>query len=151
MLSTIHAGLRARIWHVVGKLRAVLPFLTAPGCILCTSLRLLAAAGNDGPDRDVAAGGSASGPDFANVRTVGPDWTKDVQGWLVLSGFYYGYLRNYAQRTMAKRRCLEGCRLDNNRSVLGDAWNVACKAERENFCKSLQCTKCEETARAPSV
>ncbi len=31
---------------------------------------------------------------FRNFRTV-----KDVQAWLGLSGFYRGYLRNYAQRT----------------------------------------------------
>ena len=51
---------------------------------------------------------------------------------------------------MAKRRCLE-VREDKNRSVLGDACNAACEAERDNFCKSLQCTKCDGTARAATV
>ena len=40
--------------------------------------------------------------DFRNFTTV-----KDVQAWLGLSGFYRGYLKNYAQRTVAVRRCLE--------------------------------------------
>ena len=75
--------------------------------------------------------------DFTNFRTV-----KDVQAWLGLSGFYRGYLRNYAQRTVAMRRCLEVCRLDKNRTVLGDAWNAACEAERLDICMSLQCSKC---------
>ena len=42
----------------------MLPFLAAPGCILWTGRRFFAAADNDGPDMDVAAGGSASEPDF---------------------------------------------------------------------------------------
>jgi hypothetical protein len=75
--------------------------------------------------------------DFRNFRTV-----KDVQTWLGLSGFYRGYLRNYAQRTVAMSRRLEVCRLDKNLTELGDAWNEACEAEREDICKSLQCTKC---------
>ena len=75
----------------------MLPFLAAPGCILWTGRRFFEAADNDGPDRDVAAGGSASGPDFVKS------------------------LRNYAHRTMAQRRCLEVRCWDKNRSVLGDA------------------------------
>ena len=60
-------------------------------------------------------------------------------------------LRNYAHRTMAQRRCLEVRCWDKNGSVLGDACNAACEAERDNFCKSLQCTKCDGTARAATV
>ncbi len=59
-----------------------------------------------------------------------------------LSGFYRGYLQNYAQRTVAMRRCLEVCRLDKNRTQLWDAWNAACKAERDDMCKLLQCSQC---------
>ncbi len=75
--------------------------------------------------------------DFRNFRML-----KDVQAWLGLSGFHRGYLRNYVQRTVAMRRCLEVCRQDKNRTELGEAWNAACEAEREDICKSLQCTKC---------
>ncbi len=58
-----------------------------------------------------------------------------------MNGFYRGYLRNYAQRTANMGKCLEFCRLDNNRTQLGDAWNAACEAEQLDICKSLQCTK----------
>ena len=75
--------------------------------------------------------------DFQNFRVV-----KDVQAWLGLSGFYRGYLKNYAQRTRNMRKCLEICRLDRNRTQLGSAWDAACEAERLDICKSLQCTKC---------
>jgi hypothetical protein len=51
-------------------------------------------------------------------------------------------LKNYAQRTVAMWRCLEACRLDKNRTHLGYAWNAACEAEREDICKSLQCSRC---------
>jgi hypothetical protein len=37
------------------------------------------------------------------------------------------------------RKCLEICRLDENRPLLLDAWNGACEAERDAICKSLQC------------
>ncbi len=67
---------------------------------------------------------------------------KEVSAWLGLSGFYRGYLRNYAQRTVAMRRCLEVCRMDKNRSELRDACNEACESERDDICLLLQCTMC---------
>jgi hypothetical protein len=54
--------------------------------------------------------------DFRNCRTV-----KEAQASLGLSGFYRGYLRNYAQPTVAMRRCLEICPMDKNRTDLRDA------------------------------
>ena len=54
---------------------------------------------------------------------------KDVQAWLGLSGFYRGYLKNYAQRTSNMRKCLEISRRDNNRTLLGAAWTAECEAE----------------------
>ena len=81
--------------------------------------------------------------DFQNFRVV-----KDVQAWLGLSGFYRGYLKNYAQRTSNMRKCLEICRKDNNRTVLRAAWTAECEAERLDICKSLQCTKCGPLAHS---
>ncbi len=76
-----------------------------------------------------------------HVETKQPS-AKDVQAWLGISGFYRGYLRNYVQRTVAMRHCLEVCRLDENRTQLGAAWNVAREAEREDIFKLLQCSRC---------
>ncbi len=69
-----------------------------------------------------------------------------MQAWLGLSGFYRGYLRHYAQRTVDMRKCLEVCRLDRNCTDLRDAWTAECKAERLDICRSLQCTKCSPLA-----
>jgi hypothetical protein len=58
--------------------------------------------------------------DFQHFRVV-----NDEQAWLGLSGLYWGYLKNYAQRTANMRKCLEVYRLDKNRTQLGDAWRAA--------------------------
>ncbi len=67
---------------------------------------------------------------------------NDVQAWLGLNRFYRGYLRHYAQRTAAMRKCLEVCRLDRKRTDLRDAWTAEWEAERLEIGRSLQCTNC---------